>query len=54
MTSSRTLKASGKLNEKYPGGVKAQKAMLEAEGFTVTLHKGTYVVRDYQQALFRF
>jgi alkylated DNA nucleotide flippase Atl1 len=50
----RTLKAGGKLNEKYPGGMEAQKAMLEAEGFTVTLHKGAYIVRDYQQALFRF
>ena len=28
----RTLKAGGLLNEKYPGGVTAQKAKLEAEG----------------------
>ena len=28
----RTLKADGELNAKYPGGVEAQKAKLEAEG----------------------
>ena len=50
----RTLKAGGKLNEKYPGGVEAQKAMLEAEGFTVVRHKGGYVVQDYKAFLHRF
>ena len=30
----RTLKANGELNEKYHGGIKAQKEMLEAEGHT--------------------
>ena len=28
----RTLKAGGELNEKYPGGIPAQRALLEAEG----------------------
>jgi alkylated DNA nucleotide flippase Atl1 len=31
----RTLKTSGVLNEKYPGGVEAQKLRLEREGHTV-------------------
>ncbi|HML47459.1 MAG TPA: MGMT family protein, partial [Clostridia bacterium] len=31
----RTLKAEGELNPKYPGGVEAQRAKLEAEGHTV-------------------
>ncbi len=31
----RTLKAGGELNPKYPGGVEAQWARLEAEGHTV-------------------
>lgn len=31
----RTLKAKGELNPKYPGGVKAQKSKLEAEGHTI-------------------
>jgi hypothetical protein len=47
----RTLKPGGRLNEKYPGGVEAQKAMLEAEGFAVVARKGVYVVQDYEQAL---
>ena len=28
----RTLKAGGELNEKYPGGIEAQRKMLESEG----------------------
>ena len=51
----RTLKANGELNEKYPGGAKAQKEKLEAEGHTV-LQKGRtnikYYVKDYKEALF--
>ena len=31
----RTIKANGELNPKYPGGVEAQKLMLEKEGHTV-------------------
>lgn len=52
----RTLKAGGELNPKYPGGVEAQKAKLEAEGHTV-IQKGRtnirYVVKDYQKFLFK-
>ncbi len=51
----RTLRANGELNPKYPGGVEAQKAKLEAEGHTV-IQKGRtnirYFVRDYEAALF--
>ena len=51
----RTLKTGGELNEKYPGGVEAQKALLEAEGHTV-LSRGRkhlrYYVQDYEKALF--
>ena len=51
----RTLKAGGELNPKYPGGVEAQRARLEAEGHVV-LQKGrkniTYYVKDYEAALF--
>ena len=38
----RTLKANGELNPKYPGGVEAQKEMLEKEGHTV-LQKGSVI-----------
>lgn len=51
----RTLKANGELNPKYPGGVEAQKKLLENEGFTV-IKKGRtnirYYVKDYEKFLF--
>lgn len=51
----RTLRAGGELNPKYPGGVEAQKELLEAEGHTV-IQKGRtnikYYVKDYEKALF--
>ena len=51
----RTLKANGELNEKYPGGIEAQKKKLEAEGHTI-LSKGRknirYYVKDYETVLF--
>lgn len=51
----RTLKANGELNAKYPGGVEAQRAKLEAEGHTV-IQRGRknlrYYVKDYESALF--
>lgn len=52
----RTLKANGELNPKYPGGVEAQKKLLENEGHTV-IQKGRtnirYYVKDYEQFLYR-
>lgn len=51
----RTLKANGELNAKYPGGVEAQKEMLEKEGHII-MQKGRknikYYVKDYESALF--
>ncbi len=51
----RTLKSNGELNGKYPGGVEAQKAKLEAEGHTI-LTKGRknikYYVAGYENALY--
>ena len=52
----RTLKAGGELNAKYPGGVEAQKEILEAEGHPI-VQKGRknirYYVQDYEKALFQ-
>ena len=49
------LKANGELNAKYPGGIEAQKEMLEKEGHIV-IQKGRtnikYYVKDYEKALF--
>lgn len=51
----RTLKAGGELNPKYPGGVQAQKARLEAEGHRI-VQKGRktikFYVADYEAVLF--
>lgn len=51
----RILKTDGELNPKYPGGVEAQKQMLEKEGFKIGT-KGNknikYFVKDYEKDLF--
>ena len=47
----RTLKANGFLNEKYPGGSEAQKALLEKEGFTVIRKGKKYAVANFQKFL---
>lgn len=44
----RTLEADGFLNEKYPGGVRAQKKLLEAEGFTILKKGKRFVVNDFE------
>lgn len=51
----RTLKANGELNEKYPGGVLAQKEKLESEGHTIIQRGRTnirYYLSDYQSVMF--
>lgn len=51
----RTLKANGELNEKYPGGLEAQKEKLEAEGHTIIqkgCRKRRCYVKDYESVLF--
>lgn len=49
----RTLKSKGELNEKYPGGAKAQAARLREEGHLIERrgHKGSLVVKDFQSRL---
>ncbi len=47
----RTLKTDGIINEKYPGGVQAQKRLLEKEGHKV-IHKGKkHIVLDFEKRL---
>ncbi len=53
----RTLKANGELNEKYPGGVAAQREKLAAEGHEIIARGRTnirYYVKDYEKSLFAF
>jgi len=49
----RTLKTGGLLNEKYPGGVEAQKLLLEQEGHRVIQKGKKYAVLNYEKALFK-
>jgi len=47
----RTLKTGGILNEKYPGGVEAQKKLLEREEHRVVRKGKKYIVVDYEKCL---
>lgn len=51
----RTLKANGELNDKYHGGIDAQREKLEAEGHTVISRgrkKVRWYVKDYENVLY--
>ncbi len=47
----RTLKTDGIVNEKYPGGVEAQKRLLEKEGHKVVPKGKKHVVADFEKRL---
>jgi hypothetical protein len=47
----RTLKTGGIVNEKYPGGAKGQKRMLEGEGHRVARKGKNHIVADYEKKL---
>jgi len=47
----RTLKTGGEINPKYPGGVEAQRKLLEKEGHKVVQKGKKYVVADYEKSL---
>lgn len=47
----RTLKTGGIINEKYPGGVKVQKNLLEDEGHSVIQNGKKFVVEDFEKSL---
>ena len=49
----RTLKTGGVLNPKYPGGIEAQKRLLESEGHKVIQKGKKYLVEDYENCLLR-
>lgn len=50
----RTLKAGGEVNPKYPGGLRAQKRRLEAEGHRIETRGRRMVVHDYERSLVSF
>jgi alkylated DNA nucleotide flippase Atl1 len=47
----RTLKSSGELNAKYPGGIERLKERLEAEGHEVVAKGKRFVVVDFEKTL---
>jgi len=47
----RTLKTGGFLNEKYPGGVEAQKKLLEKEEHEIVQKGRKMVVANYEKSL---
>ena len=47
----RTLKTGGEINAKYPGGVEAQKRLLEKEGHKVAQRGKRLFVVDYERSL---
>jgi len=47
----RTLKSTGELNPKYPGGIENQKSRLEAEGHKMIQKGKKVVVQDYKSHL---
>lgn len=47
----RTLKTGGALNPKFPGGVDALKARLEAEGHRIIAKGKSWIVADYERCL---
>ena len=49
----RTLKISGVINEKYPGGAEGQKKLLEEEGHKVIQKGKKHVVADYEKSLIK-
>lgn len=50
----RTLKNKGELNPKYPGGVPALKARLEAEGHRVVQKGKRFFVAEFEKAAVSF
>jgi len=47
----RTLKKDGELNEKYPGGIEVQKALLEQEGHDIVKKGKRYFVKDFEKKM---
>ncbi len=49
----RTLKTGGEINHKYPGGIQAQKKLLEKEGHKVIQKGRKYIVADFEKNLIK-
>ena len=49
----RTIKTNGIINEKYPGGIAAQKKILKQEGHIILSKGKNYIVENYQNKLLK-
>lgn len=49
----RTLKVGRVLNEKYPGGIEAQKKLLEKEGHKVIQKGKKYIVAGFEKSFLK-
>ena len=49
----RTIKSNGIINEKYPGGIAAQKKILKQEGHIILSKGKNYIVENYKNKLFK-
>ena len=49
----RTIKSNGIINEKYPGGIAAQKKILKQEGHIILSRGKNYIVENYQNKLLK-
>ena len=49
----RTIKSNGIINEKYPGGIAAQKKILKQEGHVILSKGKNYIVENYQNKLLK-
>jgi len=49
----RTLKTSGELNPKYPGGIEEQKKLLESEGYKVIQKGKKSIVENHEKYLIK-
>jgi alkylated DNA nucleotide flippase Atl1 len=50
----RVIKQNGELNAIFPGGVAAQAALLEQEGFAIDTHAKVPKVKQFKASLVRF
>ena len=49
----RTIKTNGYVNEKYPGGINAQKKILQKEGHKIVSKGNNYKINDFEIKLFK-
>ena len=49
----RTIKTNGYVNEKYPGGINAQKKILQKEGHKIVSKGKNFIINNFEEKLFK-